>query len=364
MCDRASPHALWLCREAGGTMALDSATFATDPAVIALSEDVMLILRPLFALSLVAALVAWPALAPAQTWPQRTVRFILTLGPGSGTDIGTRLLGDRLTKKWNQPVVVENKPGGDGIVAINAFVAANDDHVLLAAPSSSFTAHPYQHDNLSYKPGDLQPIARVSNTIIVLAVPASLDVKSVKELVDMARAQPGKLNWVGTTGALDFIFAGFLKTNGLNMTKVPYRNPVEAVNDLAEGRVQAYLTALAIARPQLQAGKIKVIAIPNTTRAPTHADIPTVKEAGHPELTFDGLVGFFGPAGMPLALRERIAADVREVMASDPLVNERLNLTGQLPNPGGPAEFGKAIDEQRAKLAVIAKELGLKQATQ
>jgi tripartite-type tricarboxylate transporter receptor subunit TctC len=107
-----------------------------------------------------------------------------------------------------------------------------------------------------------------------------------------------------------------------------------------------------------------VIAIPNTTRAPTHADIPTVKEAGHPELTFDGLVGFFGPAGMPLALRERIAADVREVMASDPLVNERLNLTGQLPNPGGPAEFGKAIDEQRAKLAVIAKELGLKQATQ
>jgi tripartite-type tricarboxylate transporter receptor subunit TctC len=322
--------------------------------------------HPLFALSLLVALVACSAPSKAQTqaWPQRTVRFLVTLGPGSGIDIGTRLLSDRLTKKWGQPVVVENKPGGDGIVAINAFVGANDDHVLLAAPSSSFTAHPYQHDSLSYKPSDLQPIFRISNTIIVLAVPATLDVKSVKDLVAMAKAEPGKLNWVGTTGALDFIFAGFAKSNGLSMTKVPYRNPVEAVNDLAENRVQAYLTALAIARPQLQAGKIKVIAIPNNARAPTHPDIPTVKEAGHPELTFDGLVGFFGPPSMPLALRERVAADVKEVMTSDPLVIERLNLTGQLPNPGGPAEFGAAIDEQRAKLAVIAKDLGLKQATQ
>ena len=95
----------------------------------------------------------------------------MTLGPGSGTDIGARLLADRLTKKWGQPVVVENRPGGDGIVAISAFVSAHDDHVLLFAPTSSFTAHPYLHDNLPYKPGDLAPIARVSNTIIGISVP-------------------------------------------------------------------------------------------------------------------------------------------------------------------------------------------------
>ena len=314
----------------------------------------------LIAFAVVAALACWSAPSPAQNWPERTVKFILTLGPGSGTDIGTRLLGDRLTKRWNQPVVVENRPGGDGIVAINAFVGANDDHVLLAAPSSSFTAHPYLHENLSYKPSDLQPIARVSNTIIVLAVPASLNVASLADIVAMARAQPGKLNWVGTTGALDFIFAGFLKSNGLSMTKVPYRNPVEAANDLAEGRVHIHVTALAIARPQMQAGRIKPIAVMNTVRAPTQSEVPTVKEAGHPELTFDGLVGFFGPAGMPLALRERVAADVGAVMAADPLVNERLNITGQLPNFGRPAEFGAAIDDQRARLAVIAKDLGVK----
>ena len=107
---------------------------------------------------------------------------------------------------------------------------------------------------------------------------------------------PGKLNWSGTTGAIDFLFGGFLKNAGLNMSKVPYRNPVEAANDLAAGRIQVNETALAIARPQLEAGKIKLLAVTNSMRAPTCPDLPTVKEAGYPDLHLDGLVGFFGPA--------------------------------------------------------------------
>src|SRR5258707_4993540 len=94
----------------------------------------------------------------AQGWTTRPVKFILTLGPGSGADISARLLADRLTEKWGQPIVIENKPGGDGIVAINAFVGAQDDHVLLYAPSSSFIGHPHLHDNLPYNPADLAPI--------------------------------------------------------------------------------------------------------------------------------------------------------------------------------------------------------------
>ena len=294
------------------------------------------------ALGCAAALL--PLSAAAQAWPQRPVRFLVTLGPGAGVDIGTRLFADRLSARWGQPVVVENRPGGDGIVAIGAFVSAHDDHVLLAAPTSSFTAHPYLHDNLPYKPSDLLPIARVSNTIITIAVPASLNVTSLAELAALARAQPGKLNWVGTTGALDFTFAGFLKSAGLVMTKVPYRNPVEAANDLAEGRVQVYETAFAIVRPQLQAGKIRLLAVTNSERAPTAADVPTVKEAGYPALSFDGLVGFFGPSNMPLDLRERIAADVRAV-AADPIIGERLAATGQILNIGGPTEFDAATEE-------------------
>jgi len=296
--------------------------------------------------------------SPAQTWPQRSVKFLVTLGPGSGIDIGTRLLADHLTKRWGQPVVVENRPGGDGLVAISAMIAAQDDHVLLASPTSSFTAHPFVYKNLPYKPEDLQPIARVSNTIIVIAVPADLPVKSLAELVALARAQPGKLNWAGTTGAIDFLVAGFLRNAGLSLSKVPYRNQVEAANDLAAGRIQFNETAYAIVRPQLQAGKVKLLAVTNSVRAPVLPDVPTATEAGFPDLALDGLVGFFGPPEMPLALRTRIAADVREVGA-DSTIATRLNDTGQLPNFCGPAEFHAAIEQQRARVAAAATELGI-----
>ena len=118
-------------------------------------------------------------------------------------------------------------------------------------------------------------------------------------------------------------------------------------------------SAYAIARPQVEAGKIWVLAVTNTTRAETIPDIPTVAEAGFPALTIDGLVGLFGPPGMPMALRERIAADIKAVMDSDAIIKNRLILTAQIPNPGGPAEFAKSIDEQRAVLAKSAKELGM-----
>jgi tripartite-type tricarboxylate transporter receptor subunit TctC len=316
-------------------------------------------LRHLFALTLaLIAVSAGTFMAAAETkWPTRPVRFILTLGAGSGSDIGARLLADRLGQRWGQPVVVENRPGGDGLVAINAFVTAHDDHVLLFAPSSSFTAHPFLHDNLPYQPSDLVPITRVSNTIITISVPSSLNVGSLQDLAALARAEPGKLNWAGVTGALDFIFAGWLKQEGLNINKVPYRNPVDAANDLAEGRVQVYESALAIVRPQLQSGKIKLLAATNSVRAPTEPNLPTVAEAGYPALTIDGLVGLFGPKGMPLELRQHITADIRAIV--DPTIEDRLTTTGQLTNIGGPEEFGKSVDEQRAKVAAFAKELGI-----
>ena len=155
------------------------------------------------------------------------------------------------------------------------------------------------------------------------------------------------------------MFEGWLKSIGVDIKKVPYRNPVEAVNDLAAGRVQVYESAYAIARPQIQAGKIKVLAVTNTARASAIPDVPTVAEAGYAALTVDGLVGLFGPPTMPKDLRERIAADIRTVMNADPLINDRLIMTAQVPNPGGPAEFAKSIDEQRAVLTKATKDLGI-----
>jgi tripartite-type tricarboxylate transporter receptor subunit TctC len=308
-------------------------------------------------------MLAWmsPSWGQDQVWPQRAVRFILTLGPGSGTDIGTRVLADRLSKRWGQPVVVENRPGGDAVVAINAVITANDDHVLLAAPVSSMTAHPYMLQSIPYKDSDLLPIARTLNAVVAIAVPASMQVNSIADLVKAIRAQPGKLNWAGTTGALDFLFAGFLKTNGLDMARVPYRNPQDAAKDLVAERVQAVMASIATLTPQIVAKTAKLVALSSSTRFPLYPDIPTVKEGGHPELTFDGLVGFFGPKEMPLSLREKIASDVRaEVMA--PEVVERLSKMGLIANAGNPAEFATSIREQRVGLAAAAKALGLKAA--
>jgi tripartite-type tricarboxylate transporter receptor subunit TctC len=305
-------------------------------------------------------LSATPSLA--QQWPQRQVRLILPLGPGSGADIAARLFADRFAKRWGHPVVVENRPGADGIVAINAFISAADDHTLLFGPSSSFVGHPYLHDKMPYDRRDLSPLARISNTLVSVSVPPSLNVGSVRDLLAMARAQPGKLNWATITGVTDIIVAGYLKSAGIDMAKVPYRDTVQALNDLAEARIHFYVAALAIVRPQVQAGRIKLLAITNRERAPDAPDLPTVTEAGVPELSFDGLVGLYGPRDMRDDVRARIAAEVKAV-AEDPEIKTRLAATGQLVRPGTAAEFAASIDAQAAQLAEFAKSLGMKAAS-
>ena len=295
----------------------------------------------------------------AESWPNRPVRFIVPLGAGSGVDIGARLFADRLSALWGQPVVVENRPGGDGMVAITAFLAAHDDHVLLVTPVAAFTSHPYFHDKLPYDPKDLVPIARMSNTVIAVSVPVSLKVNSLKELVALANAKPGQLNWTTATGSTDFVFAGFLHEAGLSMAKVPYKNPVSASTDLAEGRIQVYMPAYAIVRPQVLAGKVKVLAVTNHQRAPVLADIPTAVEAGYPALDFDGLVGLFGPPGIADAVRAKIAADIRAV-AKDPTIVQKLTATAQIVSPGDVAEFAASIEQQKAQVAKIAKLFGNK----
>jgi len=318
-----------------------------------------------FALAALAALAlgAAPAFAQTASWPQRSVRFILPLGPGSGVDIGSRLIADRLSQKWGKPVVIENKPGGDAIVAITAFTAANDDHTFLMAPTSTFTAHPFLHEKLPYELKDLVPIARVSNTIVAVGVPAALGINSLDELIARAKAEPGKLNSAGTTGAIDFVVAGYLKKAGAEITKVPYRDGVQALNDLAEGRIQLYVAALAIMRPQVQAGKVKIIAVTNNERPPIMPDVPTAVEAKHPQLAVDGLIGLFGIRGMPDDLKNRIAADIKEA-ASDPEVAAKINATAQIVRPGGPDEFAKELDNQIKVISDAAAAAGVKRMLQ
>ncbi len=304
-------------------------------------------------------LASLPALA--QNWPQRPVRFIVPLGPGSGADITARLLSDSLSKLWGQSVVVENRPGADGVIGINTVLNARDDHVLFFGPTSSIAGHPYVLDKVPYDPGQLLPIARVTNTVVCLAAPSSMPVKSLKDLVDIAQKQPGKLNWATITPMTDIILAGFAKKQNLDMAKVNYKDAVSAVNDLAQERIHFYSAACAIVRGQAQAGRIRLLAVQNKTRAPSLPDLPTAAEAGFPTLTFDGLVGIIAArnAAPPDAARERIASDVRKVV-SDPQIREKLVSTVQIVAPGDGAEFAAAMQEQADILADFAKALDMK----
>ena len=298
--------------------------------------------------------------AAAQSWPHKPVKFILSLGPGSGADIGARLYADRLTKMWAHPVVVENRPGGDGVIAINAVIQAKDDHTLLWGPTANFVGHPYSLDQLPYDPKELVPVARVSGTVVTLGVPANMNVNSLKDLLAQAKAKPGSLNWTTAVTMTDIILEGFLKTQGIDAAHVRYKQPAEAVNDLINNRIQLYSSAYAIVRSQAQSGKVKLLAVQARNRVPG-LDLPTVAELGFPGLNFEGLVGIIAArsSNLPNAARDRIAADVKTV-SKEPLIAERLASTAQLNVPGDAAEFAASIDDQVKQLAAAAKLLGLK----
>jgi tripartite-type tricarboxylate transporter receptor subunit TctC len=317
--------------------------------------------RRAFALAVAMATCAPPAFA--QPWPQRPVRFILPFGPASGADTLGRLFADRLSARWNKPIVIDNRPGGDGMVAINAFTSANDDHVLFLAPTGTFLSHPYEHETLPYNAErDLIPVAGVASIVLAVTVPESLKVNSLAEFVALARANPGKLNAATAAGHTNFLWQGFTKNAGLEVTKVPYRDVIPALADLAEGRIQIVLSSLAAAQPQIQSGKVKLIAITSHERKSIAPDAPTVAEAGFPTLTLDGLIGLYGPRGIAMDLRERIAEDFRATAAAEPLIAQRLAATGQVVEVLGPRVFTTRIKEQRDQLAAIAKTLGLKAA--
>ena len=249
--------------------------------------------------------------------------------------------------------MVENRPGGDAVIAINAFIGAKDDHTLLYTPTSSFTAHPFQHAKMPYDPAELGPIARVSNTLVGLVVTPSLKIDSVKDLVAQIKAQPGKLNYATATGMTDVIFDGYFKNAGLNITRVPYRDVVRADH---RSRRRTHPGLCRRARDRAAAHPVRPGQADRRHQQPARADASRIRrrsrEAGFPALTFDGLIGLFGPRDMPQALRDRIAADVKEVLA-DPTVASRLTATGQVVSPGTGAEFaasiGRAARQARAQ---------------
>ena len=283
-------------------------------------------------------------------WPHRTVRLVVPFASGSGPDVAARMYAERLSVRWKHPVVVENRTGAEGLVGVTAFAAMHDDHTLLFSPAAPISVFPFTQEQLGYDPArDLVPISLASDTFGAIAVPASLKVSSLAELVTLARLQPGVLNWASGGGAFPTLLAGFAKTTGLDVVQVSYRDQTLAIQDLAEERIQFFATTLTALLPFASAGRIRLLAVTNKRRAPLAPAIPTAAEAGHGELEFEGLVGFFAARDTPAALRERISGDVRAIGA-DSVLRDRLTSAGQLVRGSTPGEFAAAIEEQRARI--------------
>jgi len=309
------------------------------------------------AVGILGAFVVWAAPSKAEPWPQRTVRVIVPLPPGVPTDLVCRLFAERLSEPWRQPVAVENRQGVDGIPAVSGFVSARDDHTLLCSFPGVITINPLIYEKLPYDPRrDLVPVVSLSDNFIGIAVSAALKVNSLDDFVKLARSQPGKLNWAASPGNPLYGFAALLKSAGIEMVQVSYRDFRPALQDVGEGRIQAVATGVGVLLAQVQAGKVKLLMVHNPQRSPQAPEVPTATEAGYPELTLEGLTGFYGWRDMPADIKERIAADARTV-AADPAVVERVASIGSVLRVGTPAEFAAAIEEQRAKIVAIARTI-------
>jgi len=265
--------------------------------------------------------------ASAENWPQRPVRIIVPLPAGSAVDVTARLLAERLTQKWSQGVVVENRQGADGIIAVNSFLAARDDHQLLVSFGGVVTLNPIMNKNLSYDPNELAPISVLVDNFLGIAASAKTKTPKFADFVALAKASPGKYSWAATPGQTAVIMPALLKAAGLNLVKVNYSNFSVALQDLVQARLHIVATSLPALLPLAQTGSINVLMVTNGERSPQLPDVPTVAEAGYPQLTFPGSVVLFGSKDTPPQRREQIAADIAAA-AHESAIRSRLEMMG------------------------------------
>src|SRR5689334_7063171 len=310
----------------------------------------------------VAAIATFGALA--QPFPSRTVRFLAPFSAGAAPVTFTRIVADKLSKAWGQPVIVEPKPGGSGFLAIEALKSAQPDgHELLVASNAHVAINPALYTKLPYDPDkDLLPVAMFYRTPFFVVVAANGPYQTVPALIAAAKASPGTVSYgssyVGSPSHLGS--AEFEYRTGTKMIHVPYRDQSQMYVAIANGDVGWAFSTLGSALPLIQAGKIRILAIAAKERLKTLRDVPTVKEAGGPAgLQVDSWLGLVAPRGTPPELLRRINAEVNRQLG-DPDVLAQMRTLGFEPAPGTPEQFAGAIAEDEKRYAELVRRTGAK----
>ncbi len=301
--------------------------------------------------------------AAAQAYPDKPIRIIVPAGPGGPTDLPARLASQILPPKFGQPVVIENRPGVGGVLGARAVIAsAPDGYTLMAGNTSVLAVFPSVSASAGYDPRTaFVPVAKVSESYQILVVHASSPWKTVKELVDHARTNPGKLNYAHTgAGGLPHLTGELFRwRSGADFVGVPYRSGGEAVTAVLSEAVHLTFESITILLPLIQEGKVRALAITSRARTPLAPDLPTMIEAGVPDYevtTFNGLVA---PAGTPASIVNSLNAAMNEGM-NTPDVKAIIARLGAVAPLGSPADFSAFIAEQNAKWQAVAKAANIK----
>ena len=306
------------------------------------------------------ALVA--ATAQAQgSFPSKPIRIVVGFAAGGGNDIIVRVLAPKMSEGLGQPIIIENKPGAQNIIAAE-YVAksAPDGYTLLMGPSGAMTMNPAIYSNLPYSPlKDFIPVSMVGDFPLLLVVNTSLPVNSVKNLIEYARANPATVNYSASAAPFQLAAELFNQKTGTKFAYIPYKSSGDSVSAVMSGQVTITITDPPPVIGPIKGGKVRALAVTSVRRDPAWPDVPTLAEAGGPDIEIRLFTGFHAPAGTPQAIVNRIQQEVARVVKL-PEIKERLDQMSIVPSGNTPEEFRAIIARDIAKWTAVAKAANIK----
>ncbi len=309
----------------------------------------------------IAAIVAAGAVAHAQEYPSRPVRLIVPYPVGGASDITARLVADKLTKKWGQAVVVENKAGANGIIGTADIAKAAPDGYTIGLVASSHVGNPFSYKNVPFDTlGDLQPVTQTAVVQLGLVVNPKLGVNTVQELVALLKKEPGKIDYATTgAGGNPHLFAEvFMQLTGTKMTQIPYKGSSSAHPDLLAGQVSVMFDAVAAVAPHVKAGKLKLLGVTGANRASLLPDVPTLHEAGVNGYAMASWGGIIAPAKVPKPIIQKLHRDIVAAL-NEPDVREKLTQLGADVVGGTPEQFDALLRADTVRYQKLIKDAGI-----
>ena len=309
-------------------------------------------------------LVSLCTLAQAQSWPNKPVRVIVPFAPGGASDLMPRLVGDKLSAIWGQPMLIENRPGAAGNVGMEAGAkSAPDGYTLLSAPNGNMVVNPHMYSKLAYDVfRDLTPITRIASVQNVLVVHPDVPAKTVKELVALARARPGELNFASPgNGSQAHVAVELLKLRlGLDIVHVPYQGVGPAIKDLLGGRITLMVAQLPSALPHIKAGKLRALGVASSAPLASLPEVPTIASAaGLPGFEAVSWYALMAPAGTPREVIAKIQTDVARVLQL-PDVREKLEAMGAEPSGESTTDLAARIKGEYEYWGEVVRKANIK----